>query len=229
MKIEILKLNNSNIRTTCAVLLGGVVYPIIFYIVNLIDCSVSVQQFISHGLMPLTLIGIGSFIGVKSHEKWCLRFCLTLIAMIAIYASLIIFITSTGRPYGKWLIKFSIASAIFGWIGAVIKISNLKSKLPEFQVSRTQTYRAALNYRMHPIMRVLGFLIGSFFVISPLMILTVGKDEEYTSKIILMLVILFVCPVGMGLFFLSYAIPGKTPGFVLKYLKGMADKDSSQE
>lgn len=183
----------------------------------------------SAGFLPLFLVGTGSYFSVKSYKKWEWSFLLALSVILAIYASFRIY--STGRfeqVFEGSFIKFCIASIIFGSVGAMIKVASLKSKLPAFQVSKSQSYEQALKYRMHPVMRFMSGLMGSFFVSTPvLFVLANSKNNEISELpfgMILFLILMMFCCMGMGLLFLAYAIPGKTPELILRYLKNQADK-----
>ncbi|WP_408096613.1 hypothetical protein ACJVC5_16370 [Peredibacter sp. HCB2-198] len=215
-------------RILLAVFIGGVVYPGLALIVNSINCSCGIQKFVSSGVLPLILVGIGSFFSVKDLKKWEMNFLVALSVILVIYASFRVFLTgSLEQLFEESFIKFCVASGIFGSVGAMIKVVSLKSKLPEFQISKTQSYEQALNYRMHPVMRFLSGLMGSVFVSTPVLILFAShKDKEiseFPDGMIVFLIFMMVCCVGMGLLFLAYAIPGKTPELILRYLKKQAE------
>lgn len=210
-------------------MIGGVAYPVIIFIANSVDCSCGIQKFIYSGFVPFLLVGIGMFIGVKTHEKWGFNFFISLSVILVIYAFIKFY--STNRldlVFEEEFIKFCIVSGIFGFAGAMIKVSSLKSKLPEFQVSKVQVYEQASSYRMHPVMRLLAGLMGSLFVFTPFWaFFSTREDKEVLDLSIAMYIIIalfiLVC-VGMGVFFLAYAIPGKTPKIILSYLKNQADE-----
>lgn len=215
-------------RIFWAVLIGGLTYPILALIVNSINCSSSIQKFVSSGFLPLFLVGASSFFSVKSVKNWEWNFLLALSLILVVYASFRIYASgSFDQVYDDGFIKFCIASGIFGCVGAMIKVVFLKSKLPEFQVSKTQSYEQALNYRMHPVMRFLSGFMGVAFVLTPVLFLfTIGKDKELSELpggLILFLVLILVCCFGMGILFLAYALPGKTPKLILNYLKRQAN------
>lgn len=220
----------SFIRILLAILIGGVIYPVLVLINNKINCSCGIQKFISSGFLPLLLIGIGSFVGVKSYKKWEWNFFIALSVILAVYASLRIYPNgSLEQVLEESFIKFCVASAIFGCFGAMIKVVSLKSKQPEFQVSRTQSYEDALKYRMHPVMRFLSGLMGVFFVLTPvLVVLAIKKDNEISQFSLWMYLIfslMIVGSAGMGILFLAYAIPGRTPKLILRYLKRQAGNE----
>jgi hypothetical protein len=215
-------------RIVWAVLIGGVVYPLLALIVNSVNCSCGLQKFVSSGFLPLILVGTGSFFSVKNYKKWAWNFLVVLIVIILIYASIRTYMTgSFDQVFEIDFIKFSIASGIFGSVGAMIKVACLKSKLPDFQISKNQSYEQALNYRMHPIMRFLSGLMGSVFVFSPVLIVFDNRGKEISelpAGMFLFFILMMVGCVGMGLFFLSYAVRGKTPNVILKELKKKAEK-----
>lgn len=213
-----------------AVLIGGVTYPVFALIVNSTNCSCGIQKFFSSGFLPLILVGTGSFFGVKNYKKWEWNFLIAFIVIILIYASLRTYTTGNfDQVFESDFLKFIIASGIFGSVGAMIKVAVLKSKLPEFQFSKTQSYEQAFNYRMHPFMRFLSGLMGSLFVLTPgLIVIASNKDKEISETpawVIMFFILMIVGCVGMGLLFLSYAIPGKTPKLILRYLKKQADNE----
>ncbi len=216
-------------RIIWAVLIGGVTYPVLALIVNSINCSCSIQKFVSSGFLPLILVGIGSFFSVINYKKWQWNFLIALCVILFVYALFRVYSADNyEQVIDESFIKFCVASGIFGSFGAKIRVESIKSKLPEFQVSKTQSYEHALNYRMHPVMRVLSGLMGSAFVSTPVLILFANhRDKEISGLhggMIAFLIITMVSCVGMGLLFLAYAIPGKTPELILRYLKKQADK-----
>lgn len=217
-------------RIIWAVLIGGVTYPVLALIVNSVNCSSGIQKFVSSGFLPLILVSTGSFFSVKDHKKWEWNFLVALMAILIFYASLKIY-SSGGfdQVFEERFIKFCIAAGIFGSVGAIIKVASLKSKRPEFQISKTQSYEQALKYRMHPVMRFLSCMMGSFFVVTPFLAMFASRNDREISELpvgmIIFLILMMVGCVGMGLLFLAYAIPGKTPGRILRYLKKQADKE----
>jgi len=220
----------SFIHIMWAVLIGGVTYPVFALIVNSTNCSCGIQKFVASGFLPLVLVGTGSFFSVNNYKKWEWNFLIAFIVIILIYASLRTYTTGNfDQVFEGDFLKFIIASGIFGSVGALIKVASLKSKLPEFQISKTQSYEQALSYRMHPVMRFLTGLMGSFFAFTPALIMFANNNEKEISELpagmILFFILMIVSCVGMGLLFLSYAIPGKTPKLILRYLKKQADNE----
>lgn len=216
-------------RIIWAILIGGVTYPVLALIVNSVNCSSGIQKFVSSGFFPLILVGTGSFFSIKDYKKWELNFLIALSGILIIYASLRIYsLGSFEKVFDESFAKFCVASGIFGSVGAMIKVVSLKSKLPEFHISKSQSYEQALNYRMHPVMRLLSGLMGSAFISTPILVLFVSRRDnemsELPGQMILFLILMMVCCVGMGLLFLAYAIPGKTPELILSYLNKQADK-----
>lgn len=219
----------SFVRIFLGILIGGVTYPILAVIVNSTNCSCGIQKFVYSGFLPLILVGTGSFFSVNNHKKWGWNFLIAFIVIILIYASLRTYTTGNfDQVFEAEFLKFIIASGVVGSVGAMVKVAVLKSKLPEFQISKSQSYEQALKYRMHPVMRFLSGLMGSLFVSTPgLIVIASNKDKEISELpfgMHLFLILMMVCCVCMGLLFLAYAIPGKTPKLILRYLKEQADK-----
>lgn len=104
---------------------------------------------------------------------------------------------------------------------AVAKIQSIQSKENLVTVSAEKDYELAKNYRMNPIFRTLGVGMGLIFVLFPVLICfnTTEEISELGMGELFMIGLFLIATPLMGIMFLTYAIPGKTPSFILKQME----------
>lgn len=217
-------------RLLAAVIIGGLLLPCSYVlIVTFFSEYLFVPQYI--GILSLLLVTIGCFISIEKLDRWIIRLLITLALIVLSYLVLALVIQgSLKQAIENGFIKLISLIVLFGIVGGYFRVNLLKGKLnPLPRKSSKELYDEAKIYRMNLIIRIPGVLIGTLFVFFPLFLLLDAEsfEKDVASLKILELVFLISALIGtssMGLFFLSYCIPGKTPQIILRCMENRRDK-----
>lgn len=219
-------------RLLPAVILGGILFPCTFLLLDTYyPAYLSVLQ--RMGIVSLLLVAIGCFISIGKLEKWAIRLSVTLGLVIISY---LIFGLIVNGGIKKLIendfLELIVSIVLFGILGGYFKADLLKAKLnPVPQKSPEELYFEAETYRMNLVVRIFGVLVGFLFLLSPLLLFLDLKElqESFSSlelTAFIFLIVLFMGASSLGLFFLAYCIPGRTPQLILSYMKKRLNKKS---
>lgn len=210
---------------------GGLLHTAIF-IVQAINCSCAIQKILYYKYNYFLLIFVGAYLSITEAQGWVGRYVSTIFLML---------VFSFGFQWSAHgnasaviennFSNFAFLTIVYGYLGALTRVFVLSPKALFQDTMFSQTYDQALNYRMHPVMRFLAGSMGGLMVSCPFVVLwDLGrqKNDDLSEVKAWMLFLAgggVITMVAMGFLFLAYAITGKTPKLILRYIKRIEGKE----
>lgn len=209
-----------------SVLIGGVLYVALLFFLAQFGYE-KIFSFIALDFVGAAFAAAGTYQSVNSRHRNKKIIVLSIFLILLCHYLLQLLIhrdflaaLNTGLLHRAILISF------FGYAAAVTRINNIEARENNKIVSPQESYERAKHYKMNPVIRCCGVLMGFLFLFFPIMIIfdilrskISGFTEISLIELILFGAILFVGVPLMGVFFLAYSIPGATPKFVLRYME----------
>lgn len=209
------------VKLGASVLVGGVSYVLILILLAHFGYA-SQFDFMASGFVALAFGGLGAYLSVdsKNREK---KFVIISIALIVLchYILHIIIHRDFSAAFNSNFILTGLTVSIFGYAVGVGKIQNIEAKENPKTISPVQAYELAKNYRMNPVIRLCGTVMGLIFVFCPIWFLfnLPGDSSALGLSELVMVGVLLIGTPLMGVMFLAYSIPGKTPNFMLRQME----------
>ncbi|MFP5458612.1 MAG: hypothetical protein ACLGG7_07760 [Bacteriovoracia bacterium] len=210
---------------------GGLLHTVILA-VQAINCSCAIQKVVYFKYNFFLLTFVGAYLSITEAKGWGWRYVSVIFVMLAFsfgfqwqaYGS-----TSAVIENNLW--HFALSTIMFGYLGAFTRVVALNPKVLSQDKLISQTYDQALNYRMHPVMRFMAGSVGTMFVSSAFYIpwdlarSNIDDLSEVKAWMLLLAAVMLILMFAMGLLFLAYAITGKTPKLILRYIKRVEGKE----
>ncbi len=207
-----------------SVLIGGVSYVALLTFLAIYDFTalfdILATRFVA---VAFGVIGVYQLVDTQTRQKKYVFLSIILIILCHYLLQLVIH-RDLLAALNAGFIQTGILISIICYIVASIKIQTIEAKENPKKISPEQAFEQVKNYRMNPVIRPFGVLMGLILMFFPVLIAfevvsETSKNFDIGLAEIIVFGLLFLSAPLMGFMFLAYSIPGKTPKFELNRIE----------